>query len=248
MRNGLRTVPLFAMLSPESCACRALARNVHAPPTMKPIALFTTCLLATGAFGADTQSVSDRRIQDSAGALSEMMDAKERGLPGLKRAGFIVGAKYGKGVITCRVNNSLGWSAPSTIRIEGGNVGFQIGLGETDLIFVVMNKKGEVNLIKDKFTIGSEASAMIGPVGRATVAETDPLLRAEILGYSRSRGIFAGISLDGATLRPDKGDNRKIYGVNATQAQILHGEVPPPLSADELYAELNRYAPVKTTK
>jgi SH3 domain-containing YSC84-like protein 1 len=229
---------------------------------MRSTALFATCLLASGVFGADAKSSGDRRIQESAGVLAEMMDAKDRTLPrellqkaqcvgivpDLKRAGFIVGAKYGKGMITCRVSNGIGWSAPSTIIVEGGNFGLQIGLGETDLIFVVMNQKGEENLIKDKFTIGSDASAMIGPVGRATVAATDPLMRAEILGYSRSRGVFAGISLDGATLRPDKGDNRKRYGIGPTQAQILHGEVPTPLSADELYAELNRYAPVKTGK
>ncbi len=158
-----------------------------------------------------------------------------------------MGAKYGKGVITCRLNNtSVGWSAPSTIRIEGGNIGLQIGVGETDVIFVVMSKSGEEALTKDKFTIGADASAMAGPLGRSTDAATDAMMRAEILAYSRSRGVFAGITLDGATLRPDNDNNHKIYGFGATQGEILHGKVQPPASADGLYAELNRYAPVQT--
>jgi len=228
---------------------------------MRPIALFTTCLLAAGSFGADIDSVGApaRRIQESAAVLSEILDARDRAIPtdllqkaqcvgivpSLKRAGIAVGATYGKGVITCRLNNNVGWSAPSTVRIEGGSIGAQIGFGETDLIFVVMNKKGEEKLIRDKFTIGSDVSGMIGLLGRSAAVQTDALMRAEILGYSRSRGIFAGITLDGATLRPDNGDNRKIYGVDATQAEILHGTVQPPASADELYAELNRYATVR---
>jgi lipid-binding SYLF domain-containing protein len=228
---------------------------------MKLTAVFSTLLLAAGAFAADNEGVDEhsKRIRESASVLGEIMDAKDRSIPrdllekahcvgivpSLKRAGFIVGAKYGKGVITCRLENAVGWSAPSTIRIEGGNVGLQIGLGETDLIFVVMNKKGEDDLMKDKFTIGADASAMAGPVGRETAAQTDAMMRAEMLAYSRSRGVFAGVTLDGSTLRPDNDDNRKIYGAPATQGEILHGKVPPPPSADPLYAELNKYAPVK---
>jgi lipid-binding SYLF domain-containing protein len=140
----------------------------------------------------------------------------------------------------------VGWSAPSTIRIEGGNIGLQIGVGETDVIFVVMNKTGEDGLLKDKFTIGAGASAMAGPVGRSTDAATDAMMRAEILAYSRSRGIFAGVTLDGATLRPDNDDNHKMYGLDATPVEILRGNVQPPAAADALYAELNRYAPVQT--
>jgi lipid-binding SYLF domain-containing protein len=217
--------------------------------------------MAAGAFGADNQGLDEhtRRIHESAAVLSEIMDAKDRSIPrdllqkahcvgivpNLKRAGFIVGAKYGKGVITCRLNDNLGWSATSTIRIEGGNIGLQIGLGETDVIFVVMDKKGEDALMKDRFTVGADASAMAGPVGRSTDAQTDAMMRAEILAYSRSRGVFAGITLDGATLRPDNDDNRRIYGFEATQREILHGRVQPPASAGQLYAELNTYAPVQ---
>jgi lipid-binding SYLF domain-containing protein len=228
---------------------------------MRPIAVVTSLLLTAAAFGADTEGTDEhiKRIHESASVLSEIMDAKDRSIPrdllqkahcvgiipNLKRAGFVVGAKYGKGVITCRVNDSVGWSAPSTIRIEGGNIGLQIGLGETDVVFVVMDRKGEEDLTKDKFTIGVDASAMAGPLGRSTDAATDAMMRAEILAYSRSRGVFAGITLDGATLRPDNDDNRILYGFRVTQGELLHGKVQAPASADPLYAELNRYAPVQ---
>lgn len=229
---------------------------------MKHTALLATLLMAAGAFAAETDGLDEntRRIHESASVLGELMHAKDRSIPrgllrkaqcvgivpSLKRAGFIVGAKYGKGVITCRLPNSLGWSAPSTIRIEGGNIGFQIGLGETDLIFVVMNRKGVEGLLRDQFTLGADASVMAGPVGRQTAAQTDATMRAEILAYSRSHGLFAGVTLDGATLRPDNDDNYEIYGVRLTQAGILHGKATPPSSADELYAELNKYAPAHT--
>lgn len=227
---------------------------------MKPVALLTAVLLTGGAFAADTEGDDAKRIHESASVLSEIMNAKDRSIPrdllekarcvgivpSLKRVGFIVGGKYGKGIITCRVADSAtGWSAPSTIRIEGGNIGLQIGVGETDVIFVVMNQSGEDKLLRDKFTIGADASAMAGPLGRSTDAETDAMMRAEILAYSRSRGVFAGITLDGATLRPDNEDNRRMYGHDVTQAEILHGKVPPPPSAHDLYSELNEYAPAR---
>ena len=225
---------------------------------MKLTAILATALMAGGVYAADTDSGANlKRIRESANVLHEIMEAPDKGIPqnllekarcvgvipSLKRAGFIVGGKYGKGVLTCRVNNGVGWSAPSTVILEGGNVGLQIGAGETDLVFIVMNPKGEQDLTKDKFTIGGEANAMAGPVGRDASAETDAMLRAEILAYSRSRGVFAGVTLDGASLRPDNEDNHELYGRQVTQAAILHGEVKPPASADALYAELNRYAP-----
>jgi len=199
----------------------------------------------------------DRRISESATVLSEIMHANDKGIPAdvldksqcvgivpnLKRAGFIVGAKYGKGVVVCRAQG--GWSAPSTIRIEGGSIGLQIGAGETDVVFIVMNERGMNKLMQDKFTVGADVSAMAGPVGRSAEARTDAMMHAEILSYSRARGAFVGISLDGATMRPDNEDNSKLYGRAATQEEILRGRVKPPASADSLYTELNRYAPVK---
>lgn len=197
-----------------------------------------------------------KRIPESATVLSEILGAKDKGIPdellekaycvgvvpNLKRAGFIIGGKYGKGIVTCRLASGR-WSAPATIRIEGGSIGFQIGAGETDVVFIVMNQSGEDKLLKDKFTIGADASAMAGPVGRSAQAQTDAMMRAEILGYSRSRGAFAGVALEGATLRPDNEDNRKIYGRDVTQREILHGDVAPPESAKPLYDQLNRYTP-----
>jgi SH3 domain-containing YSC84-like protein 1 len=164
--------------------------------------------------------------------------------------GFIAGAKYGKGVIACRLNDNLGWSAPSTIRVERGNIGWQIGAGETDVIFIVMNRRGEEDLLKDQFTIGADASAMAGPVDRSTPEGghrrgNGRNVGAEILAYSRCRGIFTGVSLEGPTLRPGNHDNRKIYGIAVTQGAILHGKVAPPASTTDLYVKLDRHAAAK---
>ena len=216
------------------------------------LGLFAACSLI-----ADTRSDAIHRIDSAADVLHEIMQSPDKGIPrdlmqkahcvgivpNLKRAGFIVGAKYGKGIITCRTAGASGWSAPSTIIIEGGNIGLQIGLGETDVVFAVMNASGENRLMKDKFTIGGDAAAMIGPLGRDAQAQTDALMRAEIVSWSRSRGVFAGVSLDGASLRADNDDNEALYGSRVKQQEVLHGRVTPPESAGRLYAELNRYAP-----
>lgn len=197
----------------------------------------------------------EKRISESAAVLDEIMSAKDKGIPedllakaqcvgivpNLKRAGFIVGGKYGKGVVVCRASG--GWSAPEIVRVEGGSIGFQIGAGETDVVFIVMNQRGMNRLMSDKFTVGADVSAMAGPVGRSGQAETDAMMHAEILSYSRSRGVFAGVSLEGATLRPDRDDNRALYGREVTGHEILMGTVRRPQSADTLYAELNRVAP-----
>src|SRR5271165_563040 len=193
-------------------------------------------------------------IGESANVFREIMSAPDKGVPhdilskaqcigivpNLKRAGFIVGAKYGKGVLVCRTDH--GWSAPSIVRIEGGSVGFQIGAGETDLVFVVQNRSGEEKLMEDKFTIGGDASAMAGPVGRTAEAETDAMMHAEILSYSRSRGLFAGISLEGATLRPDRDDIAALYGPNVTVHHVLEGKVSRPPEARPLYGALDSYS------
>jgi len=223
---------------------------------MKRILLTVLTLAPMFAASGDEQN---KRIDHSATVLKEIMDADDKGIPrdllekaqcvgiipSLKRAGFIVGAKYGKGVLTCRTAGSPGWSAVSTIRMEGGSVGLQIGAGETDVILVVMNQSGMDKLASDKFTLGGDASVMGGPVGRSAVASTDAAMHAEILGYSRSRGIFAGVSLEGATLRPDNDDNEKIYGRPVNHKELLHGKVKAPDSAMPLYSELNQYAPYK---
>lgn len=218
---------------------------------MKAVVLVLVITLAP--LFADTRSDDMERISDAGAVLHEIMSAPDRGIPqdilgnaqcvgiipGVKKVGFIVGAKYGKGILVCR--NGNGWSAPSTVIIEGGSVGLQLGAGETDVVLVVQNRDGEQKLMQDKFTLGASAGAMAGPVGRTAQAETDAQMHAEILAYSRSRGLFAGIDLGGATLRPDNDANRDVYGRPVTQRQILYGEVAPPPGAARLYAELGRY-------
>lgn len=225
---------------------------------MKGISLLL-CLSSCSALAVRAADLRDdeRRIRESAVVLSEILHAPDRSIPrdlirkaycvgvvpNLKRAGFVVGAKYGKGVVTCRIQG--GWSAPSVIRIEGGSFGFQIGLGETDVVFTVMNPRGMHRLTKDKFTVGGDASAMAGPVGRSTQATTDVSMNAEILAWSRSRGLFAGVSLEGATLRPDNADNDRLYGRPVRQSDLIHGRVKPTPAAWRLFDVLNRRAPIK---
>lgn len=221
----------------------------------------TSVSILCAAFAASLFAASERpdasvrRIEESGVVLGEILHAGDREIPegllrraqcvavvpGMKRAGFGFGAQYGKGVVTCRAAGGRGWSAPSTIRMEGGSIGFQIGLGETDVVLVVMNRRGMQKLLADKFTLGGDASVMAGPLGRSAQAETDVLMRAEILAYSRSRGVFAGVSLGGATLRPDNDDNWRIYGRPVTPRQILEGRVTMPASARQLSAELSRF-------
>jgi len=203
----------------------------------------------------DNLADHEKRFRESATVLSEIMQASDKGIPqdliekascvavvpNLKRIGFVVGAKYGKGVLTCRTTS--GWSALSTIRIEGGSVGFQIGAGETDLILLVMNDRGKEKLLQDKFTVGGDASVMAGPVGRSANAATDAQMHAEMLAYSRARGLFAGVSLEGATLRPDTDDNHDVYGPEARQSEIVNGKFKPTASSEPLLVELRKFPP-----
>lgn len=163
-------------------------------------------------------------------------------VPALKKGGFIVGAQYGVGDALCRKSQGAGWTGPSTVRLEGGSFGLQIGGGETDVIMLVMNQSGAEKLMKSKFTIGGEGSAMAGPVGRTASAETDAYLHAEILSYSRSKGAFVGVTLNGSTLRPDDGDNKKLYGKEVKHEDILMDKVPAPASANDLIATLTKYS------
>jgi lipid-binding SYLF domain-containing protein len=213
--------------------------------------------MLTPALFAASSADSDKRIRASVDVLQDIMGAGDRGIPrdliqkaecigvvpSLKRAGFIVGGQYGKGIVTCRVNGGTRWSAPEIVRIEGGNVGLQIGAGETELVFAVMNKRGMDRLMSDKFTVGADAAVMAGPVGRETTAQTDAVAKAEILSWSRAHGVFAGITLNGATLRPDKDDNRALYGRDVTASEILTGQVKAPAAAEPLYSELRAFPP-----
>jgi len=210
--------------------------------------------LGTVAFAADREVKVDDRLDASADTLIDMMRASDHGIPhdlldrakcvvvvpGMKKAGFIFGAKYGKGFATCRRQGGSGWSAPAAMQVEGGSFGFQIGASETDVVLLVMNDGGMKHLLSDKFTIGGEATAAAGPLGRDATAQTDAELNAEMLSYSRSRGLFAGISLEGATLAPDPGTNRELYGRDSTNREILTGDFKTPAVATKFERALHR--------
>jgi lipid-binding SYLF domain-containing protein len=210
--------------------------------------------MSTTAFAADREIKVDDRLDASADALTDMMRASDQGIPqdlidkarcvvvvpGMKKAGFIFGAEYGRGFAVCRRHGGSGWSAPAAMRSEGGSFGFQIGASETDIVLLVMNDGGMKHLLSDKFTIGGEATAAAGPIGRDVSAQTDAVMRAEMLSYSRSSGLFAGISLEGATLRPDEETNRELYGRDATNREILTGDFKTPAVAARFERALNR--------
>ena len=197
-----------------------------------------------------------KRLDEAATVLSEVMSAPDKGIPqdllnkavcivivpGLKKGAFVVGVKYGRGFINCRHSSGHGWSAPGGVRVEGGSVGFQIGGSETDVVMLVMNQRGVNKLLSSKFTLGADASAAAGPVGRTSSALTDAQMHAEILTWSRARGLFAGISLEGATLRPDGDANEEMYSTKTTNKAIVTGNTKPPAAAAKLEAELNRYS------
>lgn len=168
-------------------------------------------------------------------------------MPSVLKAAFVVGGSYGRGTMVCRSGNDFNgpWGAPAMYALEGGSVGLQIGGEATDFVFLIMNNRGASSLLHTKVRLGADASAAAGPKGRAASADTDASMRAEILSYSRARGVFAGISLDGSTLRPDDEANRKLYGDNtATAAKIItEGEVPPPPAAHDLIAALEKSSP-----
>jgi lipid-binding SYLF domain-containing protein len=162
-------------------------------------------------------------------------------IPNLKKGGFIVGAEYGKGFFTCRRNSGVGWSAPGSVRIAGGKFGLLIGGAETDVLMLVMNKTGMEHLLSDKFQLGGEASAAAGPLGRDASAMTDAEMHAEILTYSRQRGIFGGLDLSGAALTQDTESNKQLYGTEVTNKEIVTGTaVHTPASARPFIHALDR--------
>lgn len=197
-----------------------------------------------------------QRLQAAASAFTEVMGTPDKAIPqdllakaqcivvvpGLKKGAFIIGAKYGKGFVSCRKKGGLGWSAPGAVRVEGGSFGFQIGGAETDAFMLVMNRAGMNRLLSTKFTLGGDASVAAGPVGRDSQAETDAAMTAEILTWSRQRGLFAGISLSGATLRPDEDWNNELYGHKMTNREVLTGDVATPAAAKSFVAALNKYS------
>lgn len=209
---------------------------------------------------ASEKTKIDERLDDAASLFGEVMATPDKSIPqdllnkshcivlvpGLKKGGFVVAAKYGRGFVSCRHASGQGWGAPGAVRIEGGSVGLQIGVSSTDLVLLVMNERGMKRLLTSKFTLGAEASVAGGPVGRDTTAQTDALMTAEILSWSRSRGVFAGISLDGATLRNDIDGNKAMYHQAWENRQILNSGVKVPPPAGKMISLLNKYSPRET--
>lgn len=218
-----------------------------------------TTLALTPLLAADDEPA--KRLNDAAVVFSEVMAAPDKGIPqqllenahcivivpDLKTAAWVVGGKYGKGYLSCRNKGGAGWSAPGTVRIEGGSVGFQIGASSTDLIMLVMSERGADKLLASKFTLGAEGSVAAGPVGRTATAQTDAQMRADILSWSRTQGLFAGLALEGATLREDLDDNATLYGKKLENRDIVTKGVRAPKAAARLMALLNRYSAKERT-
>jgi lipid-binding SYLF domain-containing protein len=167
-------------------------------------------------------------------------------MPSVLKGAFVIGGSYGRGAMVCRTGKNFSgpWGAPAMYALEGGSVGFQIGGEATDFVFLVMNDRGANSLLHSEVRLGADASAAAGPVGRSASADTDAYMRSEILSYSRARGAFAGISLEGSTLRPDSGANRALYGRSISAAEIIEGsEVQVPSKADDLIGVLQKASP-----
>ncbi|HEY6988496.1 MAG TPA: lipid-binding SYLF domain-containing protein [Bryobacteraceae bacterium] len=196
-------------------------------------------------------------MQESAQVLSEIMQAPDKGIPrnllddaycavivpGVKKGAFIVGGKYGRGFMVCRGEKHGKWGAPAAVRIEGGSIGWQIGGSDSDVVMLVMSPEGKRSLLQSKFTLGGNAEVAAGPVGRSTSANTDARMSAKILSWSRSHGVFAGLSLNGATLREDLDVNKELYGKSLTNREIVNSNMTPPAGAQPLITELNKYSP-----
>ena len=213
----------------------------------------TLAALSLPAFAAADKAKLDERLTDASAVLNEIMATPDKGIPqsilagascvvvipSYKKGAFIVGAQYGQGAATCRTPK--GWSAPVFIQLAGGSVGFQIGGQATDLVLVAMNQNGLQDMLKNKFKIGGDASAAAGPVGRNAQAGTDWKLNAEFLSYSRAKGLFAGINLDGTVLSQNTDDTRTFYGSDLPFEQVLKGNQPTPPSARPFVRTVAKY-------
>jgi lipid-binding SYLF domain-containing protein len=219
-------------------------------------------MVASATFAwSDDREDEAKRVQAAADVLNDIMAAPDKGIPqeimdsavcvgvvpSLKKGGFIFGAEYGKGVASC--HNSNGWSAPAPFTVAGGSWGLQIGGEAVDLVMVVMNDKGMQSLLSSKFKLGADASAAAGPVGRHVEGETDWKMKAEVLTYSRARGLFAGLTLNGAVIEQDKDATRAFYGDNASFRSILQGSVAAPSGSEPFLTAMRKFdAEAQTAK
>jgi len=216
----------------------------------------TALLLAVSTALLLADKATDERLSNAAKAFEEIMSAPDKGIPGsvlnkaecvvvvpgMKKGGFIVGGSFGRGAVICRSKDKSGWGAPAMVELGGGSVGFQIGAEATDVVMLIMNREGIDSLLKSKFTLGGEASVAAGPVGRSSAAETDAAMKAKILSYSRSRGVFGGVSLAGTTLHQDEDANKAVYGKELSTSDILGGAVQTPAAANPLKQTLTKYS------
>jgi lipid-binding SYLF domain-containing protein len=226
--------------------------------TISLLVLMAVCALPL--LAEDKEMKETDRIQASADVLKQVLATPDKGIPqglldkadcviiypSVKKAAFIVGGSYGRGVITCRRGATFNgsWSAPAMFALEGGSFGLQIGAQATDFVLLVMNESGAKSVLSSKVKIGADASAAAGPVGRTTSAETDIVMKAQILSWSRAQGLFAGVSLEGSTMRSDDGGNKALYGKDLSATQIVRqGAVKPPAAAASLLALLNKATP-----
>ena len=221
--------------------------------------LLAAAPLFAGVASASAQTKVDDRLKDSGRVLKEILDVPDSipqnlldkancvvVFPSVLKAAFIVGGSYGRGAMSCRQGENFQgpWGAPTMMALEGGSFGFQIGGQATDFVLLVMNESGARGILASKVKLGADASVAAGPVGRDASAESDATLRAEILSYSRARGLFAGVSLEGSTIRPDSGDNRKVYGEKVSARDIvLSKTVAVPPAAEPLISTLDAKTP-----
>ena len=210
-------------------------------------AVLVAAVVAAAGLHAD-----DERLKNAATVLTEMSSGGELGIsrdffakakcivviPGVRKAALGFGGQDGRGYVSCRNATGTGWSAPGSVRLEGGSVGLQIGASETEVILLVLNDRGADRLLSSRFTIGADAGVAAGPVGRQASAQTDATLTAEILAWSRTRGVYAGLALQGSTLREDSDENRAIYGAERPNKEIVRGTIDPPRGAAPLMAAL----------
>ena len=218
--------------------------------TVCALALLTPILTTTASAAVSEKLKS--RIDESATVLTEIHTAPDKDvpkelwdraacgivIPSLKKAAFVIGGEYGKGLMSCRKGGA--WSAPVFMRLEKGSWGLQIGAQSIDLVLLVNNESGMKKLLGNKVTLGAEASVAAGPVGRDARAATDAQMKAEILSYSRAQGLFAGINLSGGVLRPDSDDNEDVYGKNVTPTAVLTGNTAPPAATQPFMNALRR--------
>ncbi len=221
---------------------------------MKKFTFSAALFLSVAAIAA--AETAAERLTSSAEVFQEIMGTPDKGIPqdllakaqcviiipGLKKGAFVVGAEFGRGFAECRNADGMGWGAPAAVRMEGGSVGFQAGGSSTDVVMLVMNQRGMQKLLGDKFTLGADASVAAGPVGRTANASTDVRMDAEILAWSRSKGLFAGVALKGATLRNDLDVNEELYGRKMDNKEVIGGPTAPPAAAMALRANLDKYS------